>query len=64
MTLATELHGRGLSWKIIDPGEREIRYWRKQLEALRGTRPRVVGISTTFIVGGCWLRSMFRNCWR
>src|SRR5206468_4617943 len=42
----------------IDPGQQEIRWWRKRLEALRPRRPRAVGVSTTFTVGGKWLRAL------
>jgi radical SAM superfamily enzyme YgiQ (UPF0313 family) len=58
VSLATHLERAGLAWKVLDPGQQEIRYYRRELEALRPRRPRVVGISTTFTIGGRWLRAM------
>jgi len=58
LALATHLDRAGLRWKVLDPGQQEIRFWRHQLEALRPLRPRCVGVSTTFTVGGRWLRAL------
>jgi anaerobic magnesium-protoporphyrin IX monomethyl ester cyclase len=58
VALATHLERAGLRWKVLDPGQQEIRYWRQQMEALRRNPPRAVGISTTFALGGRWLRAL------
>jgi len=58
VALATLLERAGLRWSVLDPGQQEIRWWRKQLEALAPRRPRCVGISTTFVLGGRWLRAL------
>lgn len=58
VALATLLERAGLRWEVLDPGQQEIRWWRKQLEALAPRRPRCVGVSTTFVLGGRWLRAL------
>lgn len=58
VALATLLERAGLRWEVLDPGQQELRWWRHQLEALAARRPRCVGISTTFVLGGRWLRAL------
>ena len=58
VTLATHLERHGLRWAALDPGVRELAYWRRTLAAYRGRRPRVVALSTSFVMSGPWLRSL------
>lgn len=58
VALATLLERAGLAWEVLDPGQQEIRWWRRQLEALAPRRPRCVAVSTTFVLGGRWLRAL------
>lgn len=58
VALATLLERAGLSWEVLDPGQQEIRWWRRRLEALAPRRPRCVAVSTTFVLGGRWLRAL------
>jgi hypothetical protein len=58
VVLATHLERARLRWKVLDPGVRELQYWKTELEALREARPRCVGISTTFIMSSAWLRAL------
>lgn len=58
VTLATHLEKHRLDWACIDPGMRELGYWRKCLERVRSRPPRVVALSTTFVMSGPWLRSL------
>lgn len=57
VSLATCLDRAGLNWSIIDPGVKELGYYRKCFEKLRAQRPRIVGISTTFAMSGPWLQA-------
>jgi len=50
LALATHLEKEGLSWLALDPGPRELRYWRRCFERLRKTPPRAVAISTSFVI--------------
>jgi hypothetical protein len=58
VALATHLERAGLRWKVIDPGQRDVWYWRRELRKLKPLRPRSIGVSTTFILGGRWIRSL------
>jgi anaerobic magnesium-protoporphyrin IX monomethyl ester cyclase len=58
VALATSLERAGLSWRVLDPGGASLQDWRARLEALRADRPRLVGISSTFINDGYWLASL------
>lgn len=57
VSLATCLDSAGLNWSIIDPGVKELGYYRRCFEKLRAQRPRIVGISTTFAMSGPWLQA-------
>jgi hypothetical protein len=35
VALATHLEREGLRWEIVDPGEKELRYWRRCFERRR-----------------------------
>lgn len=58
ITLATALERAGLSWHVLDPGVRELGWWRKQLAAIADRRPRTVGISTTFLMSRPWAQAL------
>ena len=58
IALATHFERAGLRWRVLDPGQQEIRYWRHRLEELAPLRPHAVGVSTTFALGGRWLRML------
>src|SRR6266436_5527901 len=56
VVLATHLERANLTWEAIDPGARDLSYWRKRLSAARARSPRAVAICTTFVVSAPWLR--------
>jgi len=56
--LATCLSRTGLAWKVWDPGSAPLAVWRRIIDDLRREEPRVVGISSTFIVDGYWLATL------
>lgn len=58
VALATSLEHAGLGWRVIDPGPIPLSDWRRRLEALRAFRPRVVAISSTFVIDGFWLGAL------
>ncbi len=58
VTLATELEAGGLRWRVLDPGVRSVPYWRNELQRFRTNPPRVVGVSTTFILDARFLRAL------
>jgi hypothetical protein len=57
--LASALEADALSWRALDPGVRELSWWRRELEALRKDPPRTVAISTTYTMNAPWLRTLF-----
>src|SRR6185369_15602156 len=48
----------GLEWKVWDPGGAPLSVWRRIIDDLRSRQPRVVGISSTFVVDGYWLATL------
>jgi radical SAM superfamily enzyme YgiQ (UPF0313 family) len=58
VVLATHLEREGLSWHAIDPGQRNLGYWRRRLEGERACPPRCVALSTTFIASEFWLEAL------
>ncbi len=58
VVLASALERAGLRWEAIDPGARELSYWRARLEERRSNPPHAVAISTTFVISAPWLRAM------
>jgi hypothetical protein len=58
VALATSLARAGLRWRVMDPGAVPLGVWRKRLEQLRADRPRLLGISSTFVVDGYWLATL------
>jgi anaerobic magnesium-protoporphyrin IX monomethyl ester cyclase len=58
VTLATSLERGGIRWRVLDPGPVPLSDWRRRLEALRASRPRVVAISSTFVIDGFWLGAL------
>lgn len=58
VTLATYLDAAGVTWQVVDPGVQELVYWRGVLAKARSRYPRVVAISTTFIVSAPWLKAL------
>jgi anaerobic magnesium-protoporphyrin IX monomethyl ester cyclase len=57
VVLATSLERAGLRWRVLDPGTESLSEWRKRLVALEAEAPRLVALSSTFIVDGAWLAS-------
>lgn len=57
VVLATSLEQAGLTWRVVDPGSESLSAWRARLETLRAQQPRLVALSSTFIVDGLWLAS-------
>lgn len=58
VTLATHLKREGLRWRAIDPGPRELSYWRRTLKRFRARPPTVVALSTTFVMSPPWVRTL------
>lgn len=58
VALATDLERNGISWEAIDPGSQELEYWRRTLERAREAPPKIVAISTTFVVSLAWIRTL------
>ena len=58
VALSTCLERAGLTWKAVDPGAIPLASWRKRLLELRADRPRVVGLSSTFVVDGYWFATL------
>jgi hypothetical protein len=60
VALATALELAGLTWRVLDPGIQELSYWRRRLEQAVARDPRVVGVSTTFLLSEPWVRALVR----
>ena len=60
VAMATHLEAAELAWEVCDPGVTGLSYWRKRLEAAKRNPPKVVGISTTFVMKTAWLRTLCR----
>lgn len=58
VALATSLERAALRWRVLDPGVLTVREWRQRIEELRADPPRVVAISSTFVVSGTWLGNL------
>lgn len=58
VALATDLERKGITWEAIDPGSQELEYWRRALERARANPPKIVAISTTFVVSLPWIRTL------
>jgi anaerobic magnesium-protoporphyrin IX monomethyl ester cyclase len=60
VVLATHLESAGLRWHAIDPGPKELAYWREKLQAFAASSqdPKVVAISTTFITAFEWIGNL------
>ena len=59
VVLASAMEHAGLSWRALDPGNRELDWWREELMRMRALRPRTVAVSTTFVLAFPWLRAFF-----
>jgi anaerobic magnesium-protoporphyrin IX monomethyl ester cyclase len=60
VVLASALNEAGLSWRVIDPGVRELDWWRRRLAAIGDAAPRTVAISSTFVTNKPWLLALCR----
>jgi hypothetical protein len=58
VTLATHLERAGLRWQVVDPGVRELSWWRKRLMEARANPPVAVGICTTFLLCEQWFSAL------
>lgn len=58
VTLATHLEKARLRWQVVDPGVRELSWWRKRLLAARDNPPVAVGICTTFLLCEQWFNAL------
>ncbi len=58
VVLGTFLERAGLSWHVIDPGVKELSYWRARLLQEKDNPPAVVGLSTTFLMAADWTRTL------
>lgn len=58
VVLATSLERAGLTWRVLDLAAVHLDEWRKHLEQLRKDPPRVIAISSTFVVDGYWLGNL------
>jgi anaerobic magnesium-protoporphyrin IX monomethyl ester cyclase len=58
ITLATSLARAHLSFRALDPGVAPLSAWRTWIERLAADRPRVVGISSTFVTDGYWIATL------
>src|SRR5262245_31496987 len=54
VALASSLECAGLSWHAVDPGVRELDWWRQQLTRMQSRSPRTVAVSSTFIMNYPW----------
>jgi hypothetical protein len=59
VVLASALEHASLSWQALDPGHRELDWWREALMQKQGLQPRTVAVSTTFVLTYPWLRAFF-----
>lgn len=57
VVLASALEHGGLSWHGLDPGHRELDWWRQQLTRNQVRQPRTVAVSSTFVLNYPWLRA-------
>lgn len=60
VVLASALEHAGLSWHAIDPGMRELDWWRRRLREARQRAPRTVAVCTTFVLHYPWLTALLR----
>ena len=58
VVLASALEHAGLSWHAIDPGVRELDWWRRELSRLRRRAPRTVALCTTFLMHYPWVSAL------
>jgi radical SAM superfamily enzyme YgiQ (UPF0313 family) len=58
IVLATALERAGLNWYVLDPGAKELGWYRSKFDELQGVEPAVVGLSTTFVTTLPWLRML------
>jgi radical SAM superfamily enzyme YgiQ (UPF0313 family) len=59
VVLASALEHDGLSWQALDPGHRELDWWRRALMEKRSSQPRTIAVSTTFVLTYPWLSAFF-----
>lgn len=59
VVLSSALERAGLSWRAIDPGVRELDWWRRTLSTL-DERPLTVAVCTTFVMHYPWLVAFCR----
>ncbi|MCC6873011.1 MAG: B12-binding domain-containing radical SAM protein [Sandaracinaceae bacterium] len=64
VALATILERAELRWHALDPGTVEIGWYRSALARLSHLEPAVIGISSTFVTHGNWLRALIGVCRR
>src|SRR5439155_1440952 len=57
-TLATHLERACLSWQVVDPGMRELSWWRERFIKARDRYTRAVGICTTFLLCEQWFDAL------
>jgi len=60
VTLASALENNGISWYALDPGCEGLMYWRQRFEELQSLKPRIVALSTTFVMTAPWLHAICR----
>ena len=60
VVLASALEDAGLEWRAIDPGVRELDWWRAELKRMRRHAPRTVAVCTTFVMHYPWLSALCR----
>lgn len=58
VALATVLERAGLRWRILDPGNEELSWFRRELGKAAALDPPFFGICSTFVVSGAWLRML------
>jgi anaerobic magnesium-protoporphyrin IX monomethyl ester cyclase len=60
VVLASALEHAGLAWHAIDPGVRELDWWRGALRRMRRRTPRTIAVCTTFLMHYPWLSALCR----
>jgi hypothetical protein len=60
VVLSSALEHAGLRWRALDPGVRELDWWRRELKRSRGDSPLTVAVCTTFVMHYPWLHAFCR----
>ncbi len=58
LTLASAVDHANLAWAAIDPGPRDLAWWRQKLRSFSAQRPAVIAIDSSFIQSAPWLQSL------